>query len=470
MNKPLDADIIPAEIDAEMMAHLQHLDGSHHLHPFTDSQTVAQNPPFIIDRAQGLYVGGQGFELLDAMAGLGCVNIGYGRQEMADTSAAVMKRLNFYHNFAAVAHPYGAKLAGKIAEMANMGDARVFFGNSGSEANETLVKLAWAYWRLKGQEEKRIILSRDYAYHGSGIFSAALNGNRKMIDDFGLMSPDIDFAMAPYWFRNSYGEAPPDFGIAAAEAMAAKIDAIGPDKVAAVIAEPIQGTAGAIVPPDTYWPRLAEICKERDVLLIADEVVTGFGRTGHWFAKDAFGFEPDMMTLAKGLSSAYTPISAAVVGEKVMKVLHDKMGLFQHGYTTSAHPVAAALALKNIEILEEESLVSRIKEDIGPYFEATMRRLEAHPLAGEVRVKGLICGIEIAKDRQARTHYPTEFMVDEHIGNACIRRGLLVRPVGNAIVLCPPFILQRRDVELILRVLQEAMDEIYAALKEQGYA
>ncbi len=470
MNQLKAGDMIPDTLDETLTAKLQGWDAQHHLHPFTDTQTLTKAPPFLIDRAEGCYISGAGFRILDAMAGLGCVNIGYGRADMAETARAVTERMTYYHNFAAVAHPYGAALAGTIADKAGMGQARVFFGNSGSEANETLVKLAWAYWRIKGKPEKRMIITRDYAYHGSGIFSAALNGNRSMIDNFGLEHPDIAHGPAPYWFRCSEGMAPPEFGEAAADAIGAKIDAVGADKVAAVIAEPIQGTAGAIIPPKTYWPRLETICREKGVLLISDEVVTGFGRTGHWFAKDAFGYTPDMMTLAKGLSSAYAPISAAVISGEIAEVLHGEMGLFQHGYTTSAHPVSAALALKNIDILESEGLVNRIRSDIGPYFETAMRRLEMHPLVGEVRVMGLMCGIEIAKDRRARTQYPAEFLVDEHISNACLRRGVILRAVGNALVLCPPFIIKQKEVDTIAAALKEALDEIYAALKEQGYA
>lgn len=458
------------QMSDDQRAELQRLDQLHHFHPFTDPSSLAAQPPFLIERAEGVYIEGQGFKLLDAMAGLGCVNIGYGRKELAEIAAETLQRLSFYQSFAAVSNPEAAALAGKIASLVPQQNARVFFANSGSEANESIVKMARLYWAIKGQPEKRMIISRDYAYHGSTELTSALNGNARMHKQFGLTGHgEVAHAMAPYWYRLGAGDDPQAFANRAIADMAAKIDELGADKVAAVIAEPIMGTSGAITPPADYLPQLESVCRDRDVLLIADEVVTGFGRTGHWFAQQKYGYTADFTTLAKGLSSAYVPISAAVAAGHVVDVLTSEPGVFQHGFTTSAHPMTAAVALKNIELIEQEGLVTRIANDIGPYFSTALRSLETLPIVGEVRVSGLIAGIEFAKDKSTREQYPVEFMIDEHVGNGCLVRGLLVRPVGNAIVLCPPFIISRQDVDQIVAVLGDAIMDITQKLREQGY-
>ena len=461
--------IAKTRLDEGLMANLQAADAQSHFHPFTDPNAIRQAAPFLIERAEGAYVEGQGFRLLDAMAGLGCVNIGYGRKEMAETAASVMQSLSFYHSFAAVTNPHAAALAAKIAQLSPMEGTRTFFSNSGSEAVETAIKVARLYWHQKGQSSKRKIVARDYAYHGSTDLTTALTGNPRMHEGLGLANhPDVIRAQAPYWYREAGTLSPDEFGLHAAEDIARKIDAAGADTVAAVIAEPIMGTSGAIIPPQTYFPHLAEICRERNVLLIADEVVTGFGRTGHWFAQSAFGFKSDIMTLAKGLSSAYQPISATAVAGHVMDVLDQANGVFQHGFTTSAHPVAAAVALKNIELIEREGLVDRIRLDIGPRFSKALRTLQGLPLVGEIRVIGLMAGIELAKDKATREQYPTEMFVCEAVSQACLLRGLMVRPVGNAIVLCPPFIITRQEVDLIVQTLSEALTEVHGQIMAAG--
>lgn len=453
-------------MDPALVQSLQSEDVRHHLHPFTDPKAIQQAAPFMIERSEGIYIEGQGFRLLDAMAGLGCVNIGYGRRDMAAVAAEVMTALPFYHCFAAVTHPYAARLAKKIAGLVPQEKARVFFANSGSEANETIIKLARLYWKLKGHSKKTKIVTRDYAYHGSTELTSALTGNSKMQEPFGLdHHPDIIRAMAPYWYRYGGDMMPEAFGLHAAEDIATKIDAVGAGSVAAVIVEPIMGTSGAIIPPDSYFPRLAEICRERDVLMIADEVVTGFGRTGHWFAQEALGFKADFTALAKGLSSAYQPISAAVVAGHIAEILDEGTGVLQHGFTTTAHPVAAAVALKNIEIIEQEGLVQRISRDIGPRFATALKTLETLPLVGEIRVRGLIAGIELVKTKATREQYPAEAFICEAVSQACLVRGVIIRPVGNALVLCPPFIISRAEVDEIVRVLREALIEVQTKIE-----
>ncbi|MFC4348163.1 aminotransferase [Kordiimonas lipolytica] len=452
--------------DQAILEQLQALDRMHHLHPFTDPQAVKKAAPFVIEQAKGAYITGQEIRLLDAMAGLGCVNIGYGREEMADVAVEAIRTLSYYHSFSAVSNPYAAALAGKIASLAPAGLNKVFFANSGSEANETLIKLAYLYWRRKGQPSKRILISRDYSYHGSTLATTRLNGNAPMIEDFGLAGgDDVLQATSPFWYRCGGDLEPEEFGLAAARDVEKKILEAGAENVAAVIAEPIQGTMGAIVPPDSYWPELSRICTEHDVLLIADEVVTGFGRTGHWFAQETFGFEADMMALAKGLSSGYAPISAAVISDEIADVIEDKGGVLHHGFTTSGHPLASALALKNIEIIETEGHVEKVHADIGPYFSKKLKTLEDHPLVGEVRVSGLIAGVELAKDKRSREQYPLEASVCNHVGQMALVRGLIVRPAGNVVVLCPPFIITHAEVDFLVGVMRDALDETQRALE-----
>ena len=449
---------------------LQEFDRNHHMHPFTSPEALRIAPPFMIDSADGVYVSGQNIRLLDAMAGLGCVNIGYGRTELAETAAHVMKKLSYYHSFAAVTNPYAAALSQKIASLAPIHMNKVFISNSGSEAVETALKLVALYWKTKGEPKRRTIITRDYAYHGSTIATAALNGNAEMATQFGFIdSTTILRAKAPYWYREGGDLTPDEFGIVAAQSVETTILEAGAENVAAFIGEPVQGTMGIIVPPATYWPEVERICRKYGVLLIADEVVSGFGRTGNWFAQETFGFSADIMTLAKGLSSSYLPVSATVISDDVAEVIEGGSALLQHGFTTSGHPVTCAVALKNILLLEEEGLVTAVRDDKGPYFEASLKAaLGDNPLVGEIRTSGLMAAIELTKDKATREQYPAELAICDHIGQAALMQGLIVRPVGNVVVMCPPFIISHAEIDFICSVLAEACTNIHTALQNQG--
>lgn len=452
--------------DPTVLDQLQALDAAHHLHPFTDPQALHQAPPFVIERAEGAYVTGQDIRLLDAMAGLGCVNVGYGRKELADAAAEAINTLSYYHAFSAVSNPYAAALAGTIASLTPDGLNKIFFANSGSEANETLIKLVHLYWRRKGQPDKRVLITRDYSYHGSTLATTKLNGNPAMLEAFGIdLGTDVVRTTAPFWYREGGDLTPEEFGIKAAQDLEAQILEVGADKVAAFFAEPIQGTLGAVVPPASYWPEVERICRQHNVLLVADEVVTGFGRTGNWFAQTTFGFKADMMTLAKGMSSGYVPISAAVISDEIAAVIEQEGAVLQHGFTTSAHPVTSAVALRNLEILQAEGLVTKIKDDLGPYFAKQLKTLEAHPFVGEVRTCGLMAGIELAKNKETREQYPLEANVCNHTSQMALVRGLIVRPTGNALVLCPPFIINHAEIDFTVGVLAEALDETYSLIQ-----
>lgn len=447
---------------------LQSYDRMHHMHSFTDPIALKQAPPFIIDSAEGCYVTGQQIRLLDAMAGLGCVNIGYGRKELADAAEHVLAKLSYYHSFAAVTNPYAASLSQKISALAPEQFNKVFLSNSGSEAVETALKLVALYWQQKGEPTRKAIITRHYAYHGSTIATAALNGNEAMATQFGFAEPaPILRAQAPYWYREGGDMSPDEFGLTAAKSIEDLILEAGPENVAAFIGEPVQGTMGIITPPDSYWPEVERICRKYGVLIIADEVVSGFGRSGHWFGQQAYGFNADIMTLAKGLSSAYVPIAATAISDDVAAVVEDNLGLLQHGFTTSGHPVTCAVALKNLMLIEDEGMVDAIRDDKGPYFEKTlMRELGNHPLVGEVRVRGLMAAVELCKDKATREQYAPEMAVCDHVGQGCLMRGLIVRPVGNVVVLCPPFVISHAEMDMIASVLKEACNDVHTALQQ----
>ncbi len=455
--------------DPVELARLQGLDRQFHLHSFTDPQALVTAPPFMMESAHGVYVRGQGIELLDAMSGLGNVNIGYGRPEMAEVAAEAMNNLSFYHTFAAISNPYIAKLSAKLIDLCPGNLNTVFFANSGSEANETAIKLARLYWRRQGQTGKRMILSRDFAYHGSTTTVSALNGLTAMHEPFGIRSQGgVAHTSAPFWYRFGGDMTEREFGLKAAQDVEDKILEIGADNIAAFIAEPIQATLGCIIPPDNYWPAVEKICRKHNILIIADEVVTGLGRTGAWFAQETFGFQADIMTLAKGLSSGYMPIAATIFSEEVISVIEGYGNVLQHGFTTSGHPVAAAVALKNIEIIEQENLIGHIKNDVGPYLKEKLEGLLDIPIVGEVRVQGMMVGIEIASNKITREQYPIEYGVCQHVAQACLTAGLIVRPAGNILMLCPPFIITKDDIDRIERRLRGAIEFVVRLLDKEG--
>ena len=451
----------------QLLASIHRDDMGHHLHPFTDPKTMSENPPFVIEKGEGCYVEGQGIRLFDAMSGLGCVNIGYGRKEMAEAAKQAMNEICYYQSFAATTTAPPSKLAAKIASLLPAGYERMFFANSGSEANETLLKMIRLYWQAKKQPWRKLIISRDYAYHGSTIATSVLNGRREMIDGFGLDDSDVIHTMSPYWYRNAGSMTPAEFGKHAALEMENAIKKAGPKNVAAIFVEPIQGTGGAIIPPETYFPEINRIAKEYDILLISDEVLTGLGRAGAWSATALMGIDADMISMSKGVASGYAPISAAIIHDRVFDVISKVSGVLQHGFTSSSHPVSCWLALKNIEILENEKLVDHAGGKRGAYFAEKMSLLESHPLVGEVRTCGMICGIEVVKNKQKREHFPVEFHIDEHIAQAALFKGIIIRPTGNSLVLCPPMIMNEGEIDFVAQATYEALDDILGRLRQE---
>ena len=443
------------------LAQLQAIDAAHHLHPFTDHRDLRAAGSRIITRADGPYIyDSEGAEILDGMAGLWCVAVGYGRDELAEAASAQMKELPYYNSFFRCSTPTPALLARKIAEIAPANMNQVFFGSSGSEANDTAVRLVRHFWALEGRPEKNRIISRHMAYHGSTIAGASLGGMASMHEQLGGAVPNIVHVMMPYAYELALpGESDDDFGLRAAKAIEDAILEAGADNVAAFIGEPIQGAGGVKIPPASYWPEVQRICRKYDVLLMLDEVITGYGRTGEWFGAQALGIEADTMTTAKALTSGYQPLSALLVGDRIASTLVDKGGEFHHGYTYSGHPVACAVALKNLEIIEREGLVERVRDDTGPYFgEALRGRLGDHPLVGEVRSFGLLAGIEIVADKAGRARHQPPGSAAIRVRDYAVANGLMVRATGDTMILSPPLIWTRDTIDTACDRIATALD------------
>ena len=435
------------------------LDAAHHLHPFTDFKALAERGSRIITRARGVWLeDSEGNRILDGMAGLWCVNLGYGREELVEAAARQMRELPYYNNFFQSTHPPAVELAALLCEITPEHMQHVFFTNSGSEANDTVVRMVRRYWALRGAPDRQIIISRRNAYHGSTMAGASLGGMAPMHAQGGLPIPGIEHIEQPYWFALGGTESPEAFGRRAAGWLEARIEALGPERVAAFIAEPVQGAGGVIVPPATYWPEIRRICERFGVLLVLDEVICGFGRLGHWFGAGHYGLAPDLMSIAKGLTSGYLPMGGVVVGEQVARTLIEEGGEFFHGFTWSGHPACAAVAAETIHIMRRENLVARVHDEIGPYFQSRLRELADHPLVGEVRGVGLVAGIALCADRERRTPFARE----GHAGTLCrdhaFEAGLVMRAVGDSMILSPPLVIRRDEVDELVDLAREALD------------
>ena len=447
---------------------LQKLDAAHHMHPFTAGDELAQKGARVITRAKGVFLtDSEGVEVLDAMAGLWCVNIGYGRDELAEVAARQMRELPYYNTFFQTTHVPAIALAAKLAELAPGDLNHVFFAGSGSEANDTNIRLVRTYWAMKGKPEKTIIISRTNGYHGSAMGSASLGGMAAMHAQGGLPIPDIHHIGQPHWYAEGGDHSPEEFGVARAKELEQAIAMLGADRVAAFIAEPVQGAGGVIVPPDSYWPEIQRICDAHDILLIADEVITGFGRTGNWFATQTYDIRPDIMTIAKGLSSGYQPIGASIVSDEVASVIAG--GEFNHGYTYSGHPVAAAVALENLRIMEEENIVGHVRDVAAPYLKQKWEALADHPLVGEARICGLMGSIALTPDKAARAKFASEpGTVGLICRERCFANGLIMRHVGDRMIIAPPLVIQPREIDLLIERIRTSLDECLAQLQASG--
>ncbi len=451
-----------------MYSELQQKDINHHFSPFSDNKELADNGSRVITHAEGVYIYDEnGHKLLDAMAGLWCVNLGYGRKELVDVATAQMTELPYYNLFFNTTHAPAAKLAEKITSLAPAHMNKVFFTGSGSEANDTVFRMVRRFWDLEGKPAKKTFISRENAYHGSTVVGASLGGMGYMHEQGDLPIAGVEHVEhveQPYYFKEVTSKqgvdlTPEELGIKAAQSLEAKIIELGEENIAAFIAEPFQGAAGVIVPPSTYWPEIKRILAKYDILLVVDEVISGFGRTGEWFASQYYDLKPDLMPIAKGLSSGYLPIGGVIVGDRVADTLIDKGGDFNHGFTYSGHPVAAAVALKNIELLEAEGVVERVKNDISPYLQKRWLELADHPIVGETRGMGMVAGLELVNNKATNERIAPMSKAGGVCRDFSMANGLIMRPCGDTMIISPPLIISRAEVDELIEKAKKTLDQ-----------
>ena len=443
-------------------------DIAHHFHPFTNHKTFhAAGGPRVITHADGVYVwDGKGNKILDGMSGLWCVNIGYGRKELAEVAYRQMQDLPYYNTFFKTTTAPATELAAKISSLLPDRFKQIFFTNSGSESNDTIVRFVRHYWQVMGKPYRQHFIGRTRGYHGSTWVATNLGGMDFMHAQGGTTLPGFHHIQQPYWYDFGGDKSPEEFGLLAAAELEKKILEVGPDNVAAFIGEPIQGAAGVLIPPSTYWPERQRICKKYDILIISDEVICGFGRTGKWFGFETFGFEPDIITLAKGLSSGYQPIGAVAFSDKLIKPLFEKGGEFNHGMTYAGHPVAAAVALRNLQLIEDEKLVERVAE-LAPYFNKALASLADHPIVGETRTVGLIGALELTKNKATRERFHDSGRVGTICRDHCINNGLIMRACWDTMVVAPPFCITKKEIDELVRLARFALDKTYADVKTE---
>jgi putrescine aminotransferase len=448
----------------------QRADAEHFLHPFTDFQALAKKGSRIITRADNIYLwDSEGHKILDAMSGLWCVNVGYGQQALIDAATRQMKELPFYNAFFQTATPPAIALAELLAEVTPPQFKHVFFSSSGSEGNDTIVRMVRRYWDVLGQPQRQVIISRRNGYHGSTMAGASLGGMAGMHAQGGLPIPGIVHIDQPYWVEHGRGMDRDEFGLVAARWLEAKILEVGPENVAAFIGEPVQGAGGVIIPPETYWPEVQRICDRYGILLVSDEVICGFGRTGHWFGCERFGTKPDLMTFAKGVTSGYVPLGGVMVGERVAKVLIEQGGEFEHGYTYSGHPVACAVALANIGLIRDQKLVEHVHDDVGPYLAEQYATLADHPLVGDASTCGLMGALLLVKDKERLTFFPDELSIGMVCRGHCFANGLIMRAVGNRMIIAPPLVITRAQIDELVALIRRCLDLTLADAHRNGW-
>lgn len=448
-------------------AELQALDAAHHMHPFTTNDDLAAKGARVITRAKGVYLtDSDGHEILDGMAGLWCVNIGYGREELAEVAARQMRELPYYNTFFMTTHTPAIALANTLAELAPGDLNHVFFAGSGSEANDTNIRMVRTYWAEKGHPQKSHIISRMNAYHGSSIGSGSLGGMLGMHAQGGMPIPGIHHIGQPDWWAEGGDMTPEEFGLARARELEAKIEELGAENVAAFIGEPVQGAGGVVVAPDTYWPEIQRICDKHNVLLIADEVICGFGRTGNWFGSETVGIKPHIMTIAKGLSSGYAPIGGSIVCDEIAQV----MGAceFNHGYTYSGHPVCSAVASENLRIMEEENILDHVRDVAAPALREGLEGLAEHPLIGCVNLKGMMGSLPLTPNKDTRAKFAADAGTVGYIcRERCFANNLVMRHVGDRMIVSPPLVITPEEIAEFMKRAKAALDETYATLKAE---
>lgn len=448
-------------------AELQSIDSEHFLHPFTDYKDLANKGSRIISKAEGIYIyTSEGQKLLDGMSGLWCCNLGYSQPAIVKAVAEQLQQLPYYNSFFQCSTPPAIELSKQLASIAPEHINHVFYTNSGSEGNDTIIRLISRYWDLKGQADKRYIISRNNAYHGSTIAAASLGGMDFMRKQFNVL-PNIVHVDQPYWFDEGGDLSPDELGVKAAQSLEAKIQELGEENVAAFIAEPIQGAGGVIIPPQTYWPEVKRILAKYDILFVSDEVIFGFGRTGKWFGCDYYDTKPDLINFAKAVTNGYQPLGGVMISDKVADVLKADGGEFGHGFTYSGHPAACAAALATLKIMHDENIVETVENDTGPYFQQRLAELNDHPLVGETRSLGLVGAIELVKDKSTRERYGSDGEAGAICRDASLANDLVMRATGDTMIIAPPLIITKEQIDELIEKVTAAIDQSYQQLQAE---
>jgi 4-aminobutyrate--pyruvate transaminase len=442
-------------------------DIAYQLHPYTNLKKHESEGPLVITEGKGVYVYDEnGKEYIEGLAGLWCTALGFGEERLVEAATQQLKKLPYYHVFNHKSHDPSVELAERLIALMPVKMSKVFFNNSGSEANDTAVKMVWYYNNARGRPRKKKIIARMRGYHGVTVASASLTGLPANHRDFDLPIANVRHADCPHHYRYAKpGESEEDFATRLAESLDAQILREDPETVAAFIAEPVMGAGGVIVPPRTYFEKIQQVLKKYDVLLIADEVICGFGRTGNMFGTETFGLKPDIITMAKALSSAYLPISATIVSEELYQAFvaqSEKIGVFAHGYTYSAHPVCCAVAVETLKIYEERNILAHVRR-VAPRFQEGVRRFAGHPLVGEVRGVGLLAGIELVKDKATKAPFDLKMGVGPTMAARAQESGLICRALMDTLALCPPLVITEKEIDEMLRRFGKALDETAAA-------
>ena len=452
---------------------IQKLDSAHYLHPFTDFKDLNEKGARVMVRGDGIYIwDSEGKKILDGMSGLWCVNVGYGRTSISEAVYKQMETLPFYNSFFNTTNVPAVQLAAKLVEISPPQFNHVFFTGSGSEGNDTNLRMVRRYWDLLGYEKRHTIISRHNAYHGSTVAGASLGGMGGMHEQGGLPIPGIEHIGQPNYFEAGRGMTEAEFGLKAASWLEEKILEVGAEKVAAFIGEPVQGAGGVIIPPANYWPEIQRICDKYGILLIADEVICGFGRLGTWFGSELLGIKPDLITFAKGVTSGYIPLGGVLVGDRVANVLIEKGGDFNHGFTYSGHPVACAGALENIRILEQEKLVDKVANETGPYLKQQFATLASHPLVGYTDSIGLVAGLNLVKTKAANMHDCELFDSSASVGMICrghmFNNGMIMRAVGDRMIIAPPLCITKAEIDEMMGLIRACLDATLEDLKKRA--
>jgi putrescine aminotransferase len=442
---------------------LQRLDSAHYLHPFTDHGALRDRGARVMVRGDGIYLwDSEGHKVIDGMSGLWCVNVGYGRASMTQAVARQMDTLPFYNSFFNTTNVPAVMLAAQLVQLAPPGFGHVFFTGSGSEANDTILRMVWRYWQLMGQPQRQAIISRRNAYHGSTVAGASLGGMAGMHAQGALPIPGIHHIDQPNFAEHGRGMSEAEFGLRAAGWLEEKILELGPENVAAFIGEPVQGAGGVIIPPPTYWPEIQRICDKYGVLLVSDEVICGFGRLGTWFGCQLMGARPDLIAFAKGVTSGYVPLGGVLVGARVAQALVEKGGDFNHGFTYSGHPVACAAALENLRIMIEERLVERVALETGPYLKAAFATLASHPLVGHAESMGMAAGLNLVRRKGTSVHDCEAFPRELAVGMLCrghmFDNGVIMRAVGDRMIVAPPLVMTTAQIDEMVERIRFCLD------------